>query len=126
MLLSIDCVPLPNLGNSWFLNASLTALLSAKRFQVFFRAIWDRETHVSDLQALEAIALNLVREKSRRLDLFNKPDMNEQRLAATFMAALTPPQSSSQRPYLLTDLYCGGHQEDAQDFISQLLFFSGP
>ena len=93
-----------------------------KRFRVFFQNVGGSETHSADREPLEPIALNIVREKSRRIALFNKPDTNEQRLAATFMAALTPPQSSSQRPYLLTDLYYGGHQEDAQEFISRLLF----
>ena len=111
-----------NLGNSCFLNASLTAIFSVKRIQVFLRDVWSSETPAADREALEVIALNLVRDQSKRTALFEKPDTNEQRLAATFMAALTPPQSSSQIPYLFTDLYYAGHQEDAQEFISKLLF----
>ena len=111
-----------NLGNSCFLNASLTALLSVKRFQVFLREVWDSETLATDREALAPIALNLVKKQNKRMALFAKPDTNEQRLAATFMAALTPPQSSSQYPYLLTDLYYRERQEDAQEFISKLLF----
>ena len=93
------------------------------RFQAFLREVWNSELPAGDREALEPIALNLVEEQDERIALFEKPDTNEQRLAATFMAALTPPQSSSQRPYLLTELYYGGHQEDAQEFISRLLFF---
>ena len=81
---------------------------------MFLREVWNSETPATDREALEAIALNLVRDHSKRSALFDKPGTNEQRLASAFMAALTPPQSSSQIPYLLTDLYYAGHQEDAQ------------
>ena len=95
------------------------------RFQAFLREVWNSEIPGGDREALEPIALNLVEEQDKRIMLFQKPDTNEQRLAATFMAALTPPQSSSQKPYLLTDLYYEEHQDDAQEFISKLLFSRG-
>ena len=71
---------------------------------MFLRTVWENETLAAEREAFAQITLNLKLKKHERMALFDNPDTNEKRLAATFMGALTPSQATRQYPYLLTDL----------------------
>ena len=115
-----------NLGASCFVNASVTAILSVKRFQAFFRDYWHSEVPAEKKKTvLMKIAMNEVSNKDDRKVLYNDTEAQEEHLAATFMAATSNPMRQSIVPYLLTDIHYNmeqAEQDDASQLMDRMMF----
>ena len=117
--------PFFNLGNSCFINASLTALFGPQAFRNTLSQIFSNDEHRLR-QHLWATAVSM---SGTHQESIAEPAMtHEERLAVTLAASLRAPTAQdpcvrgrSIIPYLFTKHFYNAEQEDAHEFLVTIL-----
>ena len=104
-------------GGSCWINAALQAIFAPLRSKALLSQLWEQtpEDHRAPL-------LRRAFDKSfaRRTTLASAASVSD-RLVATFASLYTPPLTETCAPYLCTEEFYHGTQEDAAEFVTQLL-----
>ena len=105
-------------GSCW-INAGLQALFGVRSFRVLFADMW-QELPLVDRRALYTKAS---RPRQRHGPVRERIPASEyeRRLAVTFQTASEAPHTDPVRPYLLTDAFYNGRQDDASEFLARVL-----
>ena len=105
-------------GGSCWINAAIQAALSPEAFKVALTTQWvnlERSTQERLLRLIQS---------PRRIGNAGQtvfPSTSQVRLAATFCSAHRDPRTQPLNPYLFTDSWYVGAQDDASQFLSRIL-----
>ena len=106
-------------GGSCWINAALQALLSPVVFKDTLSTLWD-EMPDAARDHLHGVA-TIVRRHGNKGKLASPLVRHEARLAATFFCAHSEPRTAPFYPYLFTDAFYEGEQNDAAELIARVL-----
>ena len=105
-------------GSCW-INAALQALLNPPAFKRILEQLWCETSSPTraQLHQISGVHRRIAAAVVEAPPLLNHQD----RLSATLCAAHTAPRTEAMTPYLFTDVFYEGVQDDAAELISRLL-----